>query len=185
MKTKKRGKRWHRTHCVATLIRRHEKPQAEPSWVMGPKRNGSTKGRIMLVGGKIKPREFKKHGFDHGRYIANKREAQEESRLRLLSAILVAVLHVRIWEKREIHIVYVYESSRWTGRLRTEKSKEFKWLRFFPTSRIPWKRLPCGDIEWMKKVILEGRRCKVWTHCGKDRCDLLKPPRIRYLIPKI
>ncbi len=128
------------------LIRRGKK---ENEILIGLKKNGPMKHFVLPLGGKIKKGET--------RLTAAFRETKAESRFRVKGGLIVARLHNIFLTPRRKKIVHFVRYRNWEGEFH-RCSREFYWLRFVPFSKIPWHRFPRGDVDWMKKVILENKR---------------------------
>lgn len=161
MRTKKRM--WKHKRQVASFLLRHTKGK-EPQLLLGLKLRGVVAGLVMPPGGHIEKQ-------DRSPIAASRREAFEETDLRVRKGQRVAELRVRIDGTRTKVRVQIIKSTRWTGRLKN-KSGEFKWLKFLEFSKIPWGLMP-GERRWYEDVVVKGKRRLVHIHCGTDRKDVL------------
>ncbi len=156
---------------VAALLVSHY-TRIDPSILLGVKSDGSVAGFLMPPGGKFELDEFCP-------FEVCKRETWEETNLWPLRGTKVAELRIL---RKDLGIrlkVHVILYTQWTGRLRRRKwKKEFKSMRFFKFSEIPWGKLPPLDEKWMKEVLFRSKRIKhrrrlVHIRCGKSRKDVL------------
>jgi 8-oxo-dGTP pyrophosphatase MutT (NUDIX family) len=108
---------------------------------------------------------------DRSPIAASRREAFEETDLRVRKGQRVAELRVRIDSTRTKVRVQIIKFTEWTGRFKN-KSGEFKWLEFIQFSKIPWKLMP-GERQWYEDVVMKGKRRLVHIHCGTDRKDVI------------
>jgi 8-oxo-dGTP pyrophosphatase MutT (NUDIX family) len=132
--------------------------------LLGEKINGSVSGWVMPPGGHVED-------FDIGFTSAGHREGFEETGLKALGSYEIAQIRVRIKSKRRTITVHVISCYDWAGNLKN-KSKEFKWLKFIPISKIPWEKFPKGEEVWFKRA-LNGKKSLVTTLCGKNRKDII------------
>lgn len=135
--------------------------------LLGPKRTGVVAGLLMPSGGHI-------DSGDLGPLTACMRESGEETGLRPIFGHKVAELRVRVEGKRKKRTVHVFLFTQWTGRLKRGKSREFKWLKFFPYSEIPWDQMPPLEKYWFDQVLIKRMKRIVRIRCGKNRRDVLR-----------
>ena len=148
--------------AVALIVKASDR--GEMSLLLGPKTNGIVAGHMVPTGGHIED-------TDLDAAETCERETKAEAGLRISGGVRVAELRVRIQNKKKKVIVQIFLYNGCSGRLKPDKL-EFKWLKFYPFSEIPWKELVPGDEPWIRKVLLEGKRRLVTINCGRDRNDV-------------
>lgn len=162
-----KNRHWTKVKIVMALLVRPENGKGAEV-LLGMKGSGNVAGYVVPPGGHVDK-------SDRSRLHAVRRETREETPYIVIGrGLRVAELRIRIKAKRELRIVHVIKFRRWRKRSprSTFDKEEFRWMRFFPLAKVPWKKLIPRDEEWLREVLLERKRLLVRIHCGRDRLDV-------------